>query len=83
MPNWEQALKACQDQKASLVSIHSEEEYTFVKNLTAHSMFFWIGLNDKATEGMMFYITFHSNLIVWQVLWSYANMLTQTMHKHM
>ncbi|KAG8005153.1 Lactose-binding lectin l-2 [Nibea albiflora] len=52
---WADAELHCVSQKANLVSIHSEEEYNFIKDLTENFDHTqgptWIGLSDTQKEG--------------------------------
>ena len=48
---WDQALKSCLQQNASLASIASESEHEFLTNLSMWSAP-WIGLHDRSSTGL-------------------------------
>ncbi|XP_033096166.1 C-type lectin-like [Anneissia japonica] len=50
--NWNDALQSCRDNNASLVTISSEPEHDFVRELCNASSFTWIGYNDIEDENV-------------------------------
>ena len=68
---WEEAERKCQLEGSHLVSIHSEEENSFVKNfgrnlITDGGYGFWMGGSDKEKEGTWVWSDFSPmNLLMW------------------
>ncbi len=56
--SWDQAYMICEKKGGHLVSVNSQEENTFVKNLSAkYDTYCWLGFTDLHQEGNWYWIT--------------------------